>query len=121
MDELHVSDPVARRLGCFFADLMVTLAEDGVQGVQAAEAVRVLWQARASVGGTAGLEMDVETVVHGLAAVAAALADEVVATRRATGSPDVSLADVWLELVCALDQKGPGAAGSLSGGVDLPS
>ena len=42
VDELRLSDPVTRRLDRFFADLMVTLTEDGVGGDEAVNAVRAL-------------------------------------------------------------------------------
>jgi hypothetical protein len=105
VDDLRLADPVARRVGRFFADLMVTLAEGGVGGAESAEAIGRLWQSRAHAAGPAGLELDAETLVHGIGAVAVALADELVAARRAAGSPDLMPADVWHEVVRALDPE----------------
>jgi hypothetical protein len=106
VDELRLSDPVARRLGRFFADLMVTLAEDGVGGAESAEAIGTLWQTQTPTNrvGPAGFELDAETLVHGIGAVAIALADELVAVRRAAGAPDLTATDVWQEVARALDQ-----------------
>jgi hypothetical protein len=97
-------------VGRFFADLMATLAEDGVGGAESAEAIGRLWQARA--GGPAGLELDAETLVHGIGAVAVALAAELVAARRAAGSPDLMPADVWQEVVRALEPERLDGVGS---------
>jgi hypothetical protein len=119
VDELRLSDPVARRVGRFFADLMVTLAEDGVGGAESAEAIGRLWQTRANDGGPAGLELDAEALVHGIGAVAVALADDLVAVRRAAGSPDLTSADVWQEVVRALDPERLDDAGAGGGVIDL--
>ena len=78
--------PSPDRLGRFFADLMVTLSEDGVGGDDAADAVRALWQSRTPGDAAASPELDAATLVHGIGAVAVALAEEVVAARRAAGS-----------------------------------
>jgi hypothetical protein len=118
VDELGLSDPVAQRLGRFFADLMVTLAEDGVAGAESADAVRALWQSRTSAGVPATLELDAEILVHGIGAVAVALAEEVVAARRAAGIPDVTLTDVWLDVVLALTPERLDDVES-GGGIDL--
>lgn len=120
MDDLCLADPFARRLGRFFADLMVTLAEDGVGGAESAEAVRDLWQSRTAGGGPGSPEVDAETVVHGIGAVAVALAEEVVAARRAAGASDVTVMDVWLEVRRALEPEGLDDVGSGSGVSDLP-
>ncbi len=119
MDELRLSDPVARRVGRFFADLMVTLAEDGIGGTESAEAIGRLWRTQAHEGGPGRLELDAETLVHGIGAVAVALADDLVAARRAAGSPDLMPADVWQEVVLALDPEGLDDAGSGGGVIDL--
>jgi hypothetical protein len=119
VDELRLSDPVARRVGRFFADLMVTLAEDGVGGAESAEAIGALWRTRSHEDGPAGLELDAGTLVHGIGAIAVALADDLVAARRAAGSPDLVPADVWREVVRALDPEGLDDAGSGGGVIDL--
>ena len=120
MDELRLSDPVARRVGRFFADVMVTLAEDGVGGAESADAIRALWQSRTAGDGPATLELDAETLVHGIGAVAIGLAEELVAARRAAGTADVTLMDVWLEVVGALEVVGLDDVGSDGDVVDLP-
>jgi hypothetical protein len=120
VDELRLSDPVARRLGQFFADLMVTLTEDGVGGDEAADAVRALWQSRTVGDGPASTELDAATLVHGIGAVAVALAEEVVAARRVTGATDVTVTDVWLEVGRALEPERLDDIGSGSGAIDLP-
>jgi hypothetical protein len=119
VDELRLSDPVAQRLGRFFADLMVTLAEDGACGAESAAAVRALWQSRTSGGGPASLELDAETLVHGIGAVAVALAEELVAARRDAGAIDVTLTDVWSEVVRALEPVRLDDVGSGGGVIDL--
>jgi len=120
VDEVRLSDPVARRLGRFFADLMATLAEDGVGGAESVDAVRALWQSRTSGDRPASLEQDAETLVHGIGAVAVALAEEVVAARRVAGASDESLTDVWLEVVRALGPERLDDVGSGGGVMDLP-
>jgi hypothetical protein len=120
VDDLRLSDPVARRLGRFFADLMVTLAEDGTGGAEAADAVRALWESRTSGNGPASPEPDTATLVHGIGAVAVALAEEVVAARRVAGDIDVTVTDVWLEVVGAFEPARLGDVGSGSGAIDLP-
>ena len=120
MDELGLSDPVARRLGRFFADLMVTLSEDGVGGDVAADAVRALWQRRTSGDAAASPELDAATLVHGIGAVAVALAEEVVAARRVAGGTDLTVTDVWLEVGRALGAERLGDIGSGSRVIDLP-
>ena len=120
VDELRLSDPVARRVGRFFADLMVTLAEDGVGGAESADAIRALWRSRTAGDGPASLELDAETLVHGIGAVAIGLAEELVAARRAAGTADVTLMDVWLEVVGALEVVCLDDVGSDGDVVDLP-
>ena len=120
MDELRLSDPIAQQLGRFFADLMVTLAEDGVGGGEATDAVRALWQSRTSGDAPAGPELDAATLVHGIGAVAVALAEEVVAARRAAGTTDVTVTGVRLEVVGALQPARLDDVGSGSGAIDLP-
>ena len=105
MDELQLSDPVARRVARFFADLMVTLADDGAGAAESADAISTLWSTRTSGAGPAGLELDAETLVHGLGAVAIALADQLVAIRRSAGAGDLTSVDVWAEVARALEPE----------------
>ena len=104
----------------FFADLMVTLAKDGAGGAESAAAISTLWQARTNHTGLAGVELDAETLVHGIGAVAIALAGELVAVRRAAGAPDLTHADVWQEIAQALDPERLHDVGSSGGVIDLP-
>ena len=98
---------------------MVTLAEDGAGGAEAADAVRALW--RAGRPATAWQpELDAATLVHGIGAVAVALAEEVVAARRAAGATELTVTDVWLEVVGALEPERLGDVGSGSSVIDLP-
>jgi hypothetical protein len=93
------SDPVARRLGRFFADLMVTLAEEGTDGAEAPDAVGVLWRDRRSRRRPG---------------------EEAVAARRAAGTTDVTVTDVWLEVAGALQPARLDDVGSGSGAIGLP-
>ena len=120
MDKLCLSDPVAQRVGRLFADLMMTLAEDGMAGAESADTVRALWRSRPSGEGLANLDQDPETLVHGIGAVALALAGEVVAARRAAGATDVTTTDVWLEVVGALEPERLGDVDSSSRAIELP-
>ena len=99
---------------------MVTLAEDGIEGAEAADAVRALWQSRTSGDGPASPQIEAATLVHGIGAVAVALAGEVVAARRKGGTRDVTVTDVWLEVVAALEPARLGDVGFGSGVIDLP-
>jgi hypothetical protein len=112
VNELRLSDPVAQRVGRFFADLMLTLIEDGDRGVATAETVAALWLSPSTGVGPAHLERDAQTLVHGIGAVAAMLAEELTATRRAHGAPDATAADAWREVVTALAATPGGGAGS---------
>jgi hypothetical protein len=105
VDELRLADPVARRVGRFFADLMVTLADDGTDPAESAEAISALWRSSAPEGGPSDLDLDAESLVHGVGAVAIALADELVAARRAAGAVHVTAADVWVEVALALEPE----------------
>ena len=58
--------------------------------------------------------------MHGIGAVAVALAEEVVAARRAAGATDLTITDVWLEVVGALEPERLGDVGSGSRAIDLP-
>ena len=89
-------------------------------GPESADTVRALWQSRTSGDGPASLELDAETLVHGIGAVAAALAEEVVAARRVAGATDVTVTDVWLEVGRALEPEWLDDVGSGSGVIDLP-
>jgi hypothetical protein len=117
VDELRFSDPNAQRVGRFFADLMVTLAGDGVGGAESAEAIGTLWQAPAD---PAGPGLTAGTLVHGIGAVAGALADELAAARRAMGAADLTAADVWQEVARALDPVSFDDAGADDGAIELP-
>ena len=68
--DLPSADADWQRLARFFADLMLTMAEGGVDGTEAVEAVGALWH-----GTQDGLaaRLDEETLVHGLGAVLHAL------------------------------------------------
>ena len=107
MDDLHLSDADAQRLGRFFADLMLTLAEDGVAGTEAAEAMRTLWQATSGGPSLAHLDLGAETLVHGLGGVAVALAAQLVLERQACGHPGASVSEVWREVGSAMTATSP--------------
>jgi hypothetical protein len=102
VDDLHLSDADAQRLGRFFADLMLTLAEDGVAGTESAEAMRTLWHATPGHPSPAQLDLGAETLVHGLGGVAVALAGQLVVERQASGHPGASVSEVWREVGSAL-------------------
>jgi hypothetical protein len=77
----------APRVGRFFVDLMLTLAEERVSGPESAELVAAVWR-RTATGPVDRTGLDEpEILVRGLAVVAAALADRLVAERRAAGDP----------------------------------
>ena len=103
-----------------YADGRLGIAEDGIVGAEAADAVRALWQSRTSGNGAASPELDPATLVHGFGAVAVTLAEEVVAARRATGTTDVTVTDVWLEVVGALEPARLADVDSGSGAIELP-
>ena len=98
MEHLDISDPDAQRVARFFADLMLTLADDDVGGSESVDLVRTLWRG--------GLGIDIETLVQGVGGVAAALADQLAAERRDAGRADASAAAVWHEIVASLSQGG---------------
>jgi hypothetical protein len=102
VDDLHLSDADAQRLGRFFADLMLTLAEDGVAGTESAEAMRTLWHPTPGRPSPAHLDLGAETLVHGLGGVAVALAGQLVVERQASGHPGASVSEVWREVGSAL-------------------
>ena len=103
MDELKLSDAHAQRVGRLFADLMLTLAEEGVAGAESAEAICDLWKATAGKASPSGLELSSETLAHGVGGVAVALAGQLVSERRAAGCAGASVAAVWQEVAQALD------------------
>jgi hypothetical protein len=103
MDELRLSDPDAQRVGRFFADLMLTLAEDGVEGADSADAVRLLWHGMPGQAPTIPLDVGSDTLVHGLGGVAAVLATQLASERRAVGRTGASVGEVWREVGRSLD------------------
>src|SRR4051794_23189231 len=107
MDDLQLSDPTAQRVARFCADLMLTLAEDGVAGAACAEALSELWHGAGGQVRPAHDGLDVATAVHGLGAVAAALAGQLALERRATGRTGATPAEVWHEVGRALDSVTP--------------
>jgi hypothetical protein len=119
MDEQHISDVHAQRVGRFFADLMTTLAEDGVEGAESAAAARALWHATQGEQNPRRLDLDPETLVHGLATVTVALAGELVAARRAAGASGTSIADVWRDVRRALEPTACAEAELGTGAIDL--
>ena len=76
MDELLLSDPTARRVARFFADLMLTILGDDhsqrVPPAEAAESISSLWGSQAVAGDPAGTEQRAVTLVHGVGALAIA-------------------------------------------------
>jgi hypothetical protein len=119
MNELPISDAHTQRLGRFFADLMATLAEDGVEGAESAAAARALWHATQGEQNPRRLDLDSETLVHGLATVSVALAGELVAARRAAGAAGASIADVWRDVRRALEPTACPEADAGTGAIDL--
>jgi hypothetical protein len=111
MDEAHPHDRDALQMGRLFADLMLTLAEDGVRGAEAVALTTPLATALQDVDRT--LEPDLrrrltaETAVAGLTLVSGMLADMLVAERRERGQSGSSLASVWSELLAALEPPQP--------------
>jgi hypothetical protein len=118
VDDLCLSDPVAQRVGRLFADLMETLADGGDSGAEAARSVAVLW--RSGHSGPWSVELDPDILVHGIGAVAAALAEELVAARRSAGTPAASVAAVWQEVGTALEPSRPDDLGAGGDVIDLP-
>jgi hypothetical protein len=106
VDELAIVDPDAQQLARFFVDLMLTMAEGGVEGAESVEAVGALWHGTQDRPSRVGAELDAATLVLGLGAVAAALAGQVVSERRAAGRSGATAADVWGELARAVAPAG---------------
>jgi hypothetical protein len=115
VDELALVDADAQRVARFFADLMLTLAEGGVGGAESAEAVRALWHATSEQVDVTGMELDPQALVHGLVAVAAAIAGQLAAERGAVGAPGASVVAVWQEVGRALDPADSDGVGSGNG------
>jgi hypothetical protein len=111
MDEAHPHDQDALQVGRLFADLMLTLAEDGVRGAEAVALTTPLATALQDLDPT--LEPDLqrrltaETTVAGLTLVSGMLAEMLVAERRDRGQSGTSLAAVWTELLAALEPPQP--------------
>jgi hypothetical protein len=118
-DESEHPDPGPARVGRFFVDLMLTLSEDQLGGRESADLVGALWR-RTAVAHRAGcrLESDPEMLVRGLAAVAAALADRLVAERRAAGRTDTTLAQVWSEVGGSMSSCAP-VCGEVARGAEV--
>jgi hypothetical protein len=111
MDEPHPHDEDALQVGRLFADLMLTLAEDGVRGAEAVALTTPLATALQSVEPPAEpgqrRRICAETTVAGLTLVSGLLADKLVAERRERGQQGSCLTAVWTELVAAM-QAAPG-------------
>jgi hypothetical protein len=103
--DMRLSDAGAHRLALFVADLMATLADDGVVGAESAEAASALWHATPRHVPGAGLDLDAATLVHGLTGVSALLVAQLVDQRRAAGCATATSAQVWREVAAALDAK----------------
>ena len=114
MTEPSAHDPQAVRVGRLFADLMLTLAEDGVGGAEAVALTTPLSTALQTIDLTAepakppGLCPD--STVAGLTMVCGLLADQLVAERRERGQASC-LATVWTELLEAMPPPGRDSTG----------
>jgi hypothetical protein len=106
MDEAYPHDQDTLQVGRLFVDLMLTLAEDGVRGVEAVALTTPLATALQNVD--LMIEPDVrrrlsaETTVAGLTLVSGMLADMLVTERRERGQPGGCLPAVWSELLAAM-------------------
>ena len=118
IDDVRLSDADAQRLARFVADLMATLANDGVAGPESAQAISALWYATPSPVRHAGLDIDAATLVHGLTGVSAALVAQLVTERRANGRAGATSAAVWREVAAALDTADDDSEGSATGTLD---
>jgi hypothetical protein len=116
MDHVHFPDPDAQRVARFFTDLMVTLAEDDVDGPESVELVRTLWRGAPDQVPGSGLDVDTETLLQAFGGVATALAHQLVAERRAGGRADASTAEVWREVEAVLSEAGSAYDDGLSTG-----
>jgi hypothetical protein len=103
VDDVRLVEADARRVALFFTDLMLTMAEGGIEGVEAADAVRALWHGPQADVGRMGSSLEPAVLVHGVGAVAAALAAQLVHERRTAGHADASVADVWQQMADALE------------------
>jgi hypothetical protein len=115
MTDRVVHDPEAVRAGRLFADLMLTLAEDGVSGAEAVALTTPLSAALQTLDLTTAPQQQPrlcpETTVAGLTVVCGMLADQLVTERRERGQ-DTCLVSVWSELVAAMQtQPGCGSTG----------
>ena len=114
MTEPSAHDPDAVRVGRLFADLMLTLAEDGVRGAEAVALTTPLSTALQTIDLTADPvqrpRLRAETTVAGLTMVCGLLADQLVAERRERGQASC-LATVWTELLEAMPPPGCDATG----------
>jgi len=101
-------DPEVVRVGRLFADLMLTLAEDGVGGAEAVTLTAPLSAALQTLDLTAEPvrppRLCPEGTVAGLTMVCGLLADQLVAERRARGQASC-LATVWSELLADLQSR----------------
>ena len=119
MDDVRLSDAGAHRLARFVADLMATLADDGVVGAESAEAASALWHPTPGHASPAGQDLDTATLVHGLIGVSAALVAQLVTERRAAGYDAATSAEVWREVGVALDTAGLDDEETSTGTLDL--
>jgi hypothetical protein len=108
MDPVHLSDPDAQKVARFFADLMLTLAEGDVDGAESVELVRTLWRGTPDQLPAGSLDVDADTLLQAFGGVAAALAHQLAAERRASGRVDASTAEVWREVEAVLSDAGSG-------------
>ena len=113
MTEPSAHDPEAVRVGRLFADLMLTLAEDGVSGAEAVGLTTPLSAALQTLDLTTEPprqpRLCPESTVAGLTMVCSLLADQLVAERRERGQASC-LATVWSELLATMQP--PSSCGS---------
>lgn len=103
MDDPHAHEVDALRARQVYVDLMITLSEDHIGGLEAVDLLRPLWgSSQSAMTGAAAPETDVDAMLTAWATIAGALADMVSAERRDNGRADFSLADVWGELQFAM-------------------
>ena len=119
MDDMRLVDMDAHRVALFFTDLMLTMAEGGIRGVEAADAVRVLWHGSQADVSRVGSSLEPAVLVHGVGAVAAALAEQLARERRTAGHADASAAEVWQEMADALEHGGRQDVGAVNRGHDV--
>ena len=101
-------DPEVVRVGRLFADLMLTLAEDGVGGAEAVTLTAPLSAALQAIDLTSepvkAPRLCPESTVAGLTMVCGLLAEQLVAERRARGQASC-LATVWSEVLADLEAR----------------